>query len=377
MYIDTTGLAGQSITYTGHTNSPDLPGGRTPDGSKTVNVIDPVPTVSITSPIDGRLLDNVNDTTFSADATPAPGASIDVVDFYIDGSLVGGDGDAPFETTIPVGSLSTGPHTLTATVHDSAEGSASDTIDVTQGIAPTIAITSPPANATLDTGNATEFSAAASPSTDATVTSVDFSVDETMVASLSTPLPSTNIYKTSIPPNSLSQGLHVLQVQVNDSHGESATDVITVTQPALVGPTVTIKPPGGFNASYFDSPATFQATTMLQSGDIVQSVSWNVDGNTLSGGSSVKPYSITIDPVTLGPGTHSLNVTVTTNRGGSESTQRFGSDTLVVTVPRATLVLDDLTPGDNTITPLSDRFIPRRPRPHHRRGLGGAGDEHR
>ena len=353
VYIDTTGLEGKSITYNGHTNSPDLAGGRTDDISATVNVLDPTPTVSISSPVDGSRLDNVNDTTLSANATPGNGASISSVDFFRDGSTyLGSDYDPPFQVTIPVNTLSQGTHTLTANVLDSAENSASDTISVTQGVPPTVAITSPSDTSTLDTGTATTFSAAATPSTDATVTSVDFSVDGTQVASLDTPLPATTTYQTSIPTNSLSVGSHTLSVQVNDSRGESATDVVTVTQPAFVGPTVTIKPtvPAGFTASYFDRTQTFSTITTLQSGDVIQSVVWDVDG-TPRVGSPTKPYAITIDPDTLGAGTHSLNVTVTSLRG-------VGSDTLVVTVPRATLSMDDATPGDNIIAPLSTRFVP-------------------
>jgi hypothetical protein len=350
--VDTTGLAGQSITYTGHTNSPDIPGGRTADISATVDVTDPGPTVSITSPLDGQLLDNSADTTFSATAAPSVGASIDSVDFSVDGVGVASDtGAPPYQTIIPVHSLSEGTHTLTATVSDSAGQSASDTISVTQGVGPTVAITSPSNGDTLDTGAATTFSAAATPGTDAAVTSVDFSIDSVLVASIETPLPATNIYQTAIPPNSLAAGVHSLSVRVNDSSGSSASDVVSVTQPPLVGPIVTIKQPNGFSPAFFDAPQSFKTTTTLQSGDAVQSVVWDFDGTVLAGGSPVKPYPITIDPATLGAGTHSLNVTVTSARG-------VGSDSLTVTVPRATLSLDDATPGDNTIDPLSNQFVP-------------------
>jgi hypothetical protein len=349
--VDTTGLEGQTITYTGHVNSPDLEGGRTEDSSVSVNVTDPGPTVSITSPADGSLLDNVDDTILSADAEPGVGASITSVDFSLDGdSPLDSDTDAPYETVIPAQSLPQGGHTLTATVWDSAGHSALDTIDVTQGVGPTVAITSPADGATLDTADATTFSAAATPSTDADVTSVDFSVDGTLVASLDTPVGATTTYQTSIPPNSLTAGAHSLTVEVFDSYGESASDTISVTQPPLVGPAVTIKQPNGFVPSFFDSPKTFQTITTLQSGDVVQSVTWDVDGTTIPS-SPAKPYATTIDPVTLGPGTHSVNVTVVSARG-------VGSDTLVVTVPRATLSLDDTTPGDNSIAPLSTQFIP-------------------
>jgi hypothetical protein len=348
--IDTTGLEGQSITYTGHANSPDVDGGRTPDVSATVDVTDPGPTVSITSPVDGQLLDNVTDTTFSADAVPGVGASINSVDFTVDGStLLTSDSDAPYETTIPAHSLSDGGHTLTATVTDSEGHSASDTITVTQGVEPTATITSPADGSTLDTQDPTVFSVTATASTDAVVTSVDFSVDGSLVASLDTPSAGST-YQTSIPPNSLPPGPHSLSVQVNDSLGESASDVVTVTQPVLVGPVVTIKPPNGFNPSFFDSPRTFQTITVLQPGDVIQSVVWDVDGTTVPS-SPIKPYATIINPVTLGPGTHSLNVTVTSARG-------VGGDTLVVTVPRATLSLDDATAGDDIVSPLSSQFIP-------------------
>jgi hypothetical protein len=350
--VDTTGLQGQSITYTGHVNSPDIPGGRTADFSATVIVTDPGPSVSITAPPDGHLLDNFDDTTVSADATATLGATITSVDFYVDGTtLLDSVTDPPYETILPVHSLSDGSHTLTATVSDSADNSASDTISVTQGVGPTATITSPLDGATLDTATATTFGVTATPSTDAAVTSVDFFVDDVPYASLATPVDPPSTYSTSIPPNLLSAGDHTLSVVVNDSIGESASATVTVTQPPVVGPIVTVKAPLSFDPSFFDSPTIFKTVTTLQTGDSIQSVVWDVDGTPLAGASTLKPFPITVDPATLGPGTHALNVTVTSAHG-------VGSDSLAVTVPRATLSLDDASAGDDLIDPLSPEFVP-------------------
>ncbi len=94
----------------------------------TAGPVDNPPTVSITSPLDGSLLDGVLNIT----ATANDDYAVTNVEFYVNDVLVGSDGTAPYEfswnsATVPDG----GPYTIKARATDTALQTANDTISVT------------------------------------------------------------------------------------------------------------------------------------------------------------------------------------------------------------------------------------------------------
>lgn len=86
------------------------------------------PTVSITSPADSAEVSG--NVTITADADDNEGVSI--VDFYVDDTQVGDDGEAPYEYLWDASGAEPGSeHTLEAAAYDEAGNEAWDSITVT------------------------------------------------------------------------------------------------------------------------------------------------------------------------------------------------------------------------------------------------------
>jgi hypothetical protein len=94
--------------------SPVLEDGATPDEDMfnfaffTTSPANPQPTISITSPVNGAEIATGNSVTITANAADTAPGTVVAVEFYLNGSLVATDTEAPYEYTTPVYNLPTG-----------------------------------------------------------------------------------------------------------------------------------------------------------------------------------------------------------------------------------------------------------------------------
>ena len=189
------------------------------------------PTVGFTEPVASTLSGTVS---VAAEATDDIGVAR--VEFAVDGTSIANDLAAPFATTWDTRPLPAGTHTLTATAHDRAGRSTTDTrlVTVADLAAPTVAITAPAANSTV--GGPVTVSAAADD--DRAVARVEFSVDGKLTATDST-VP----YAFTWNADAVILGAHTLSARAVDTAGRATVAKVTVTVADLTAPTVVLTAP--------------------------------------------------------------------------------------------------------------------------------------
>ncbi|EPX65154.1 Flagellar hook-length control protein FliK [Cystobacter fuscus DSM 2262] len=184
------------------------------------------PTVSLSSPANGATVSGT--VTLSAQASDNVG--ITEVAFLIDGAVVGTDSTPPFTFAWNATAAANGIHTLAARASDAASNattSSSITVTVTGGVsdttAPSVALTSPAANATL----AGTVSLTATATDNVGITRVEFLVDGAVVG-VGTASGST--YSSSWNTTTATPGAHTVRVRASDASGNTTTSAaITVT----------------------------------------------------------------------------------------------------------------------------------------------------
>jgi hypothetical protein len=139
-------------------------------------IVNQPPTVSLTSPADNTTVTKGSTVTISADAADSDG-SVDRVEFYAGSVLINMDGAAPysFDWTPPV----TGTFVITARAYDFDGGVTTSqpvTVNVVppaDNVPPTVTITSPANNTTVNRSSGTTIKATAGDS-DGTIIKVEF-----------------------------------------------------------------------------------------------------------------------------------------------------------------------------------------------------------
>jgi glucose/arabinose dehydrogenase len=217
------------------------------------------PTVSITAPANGATVVVNSTVTFSANAAD-PGGSVQRVRFYDGATQLGDDTSAPYSMNwVPT---STGTHTLTAVAVDNLNASTtSPPVSVTVASsgadtqAPTLALTSPAAQAQGLTGSPTFTVSAAD---NVAVTAVEYQVDGEPVGQASSSpwsftLPLTSVYTT---------GVHVIRARARDAAGnQSGWSSARVTFGG------NINYPAGFSRTVYANELASQGTAMAWSPD--------------------------------------------------------------------------------------------------------------
>ncbi|MHC1708756.1 MAG: Ig-like domain-containing protein [Bacteroidales bacterium] len=140
-----------------------------------------LPNISITAPAAGTSY-TVNDIVhITANATDQGTGTIDHVDFYVNGSIVGTDNSGTSnEYSFDWTATPQGTYTLTAIATDNEGGTKTSlpvTINVGANTPPTVSITTPAEGATFLSGNPITITAVASDFNGGTVTQVEFFVD--------------------------------------------------------------------------------------------------------------------------------------------------------------------------------------------------------
>jgi hypothetical protein len=261
------------------------------------------PTISITSPAAGASVSGT--ITVSATATDAGGVAS--VQFHLDGNSVGSAiTTAPYNYLLNTASLSNGNHTITATVLDIynlSATSAAATFNVNNTNTPlTVSITSPASGANVS-GTIT-VSVTATDSN--TVTSVQLRVDSSNTGSPDTTAP----YSFSLNTSGLTNGNHTLTAVAQDSANKTANSnsiTININNVTNSGPTVAITSPAA--GAPVSGTITIQASASASAG--VASVQFLVDSVDLGSADTGSPYSASWNTTTVADGSHTLTAVVT------------------------------------------------------------------
>jgi hypothetical protein len=294
--------------------------------------------VAIASPANGNSYNQGQSIVFTGLATdtedgPLSGASL-VWTSDIDGIIGTG-------TTIMVGNLSTGNHTITITATDSRGLTSTAVVAITVvNTSPTVVVLSPPDGSIYDTGIAITFSGSADDAEDGQLSGTDLVWTSSIDGTLGT--------GTSLPATVLSNGSHVITLTATDSEGETGYATITV-HIGNTPPTVAIvNPASGTNVDQGEY-ITFQGTAIdTEDGTLSgSSLVWtsNISGAFATG---ANPSPINTLPV----GRHTITLSATDSNGAvtysTPVTIRVGN-----TVPVAAIV----SPANNSTFETGDTIV--------------------
>ena len=270
------------------------------NASITVTVNAP-PVVNITAPEDGAGFVPDDQVTFTGTASDLEDVDLSAgIDWTsnLDGPLGTG-------ASIP-STLSSGTHTVTASVTDAGGKSATDQITVTVNAAPTVAITSPQEDGiTVQSGDVVTFAGSAMDLEDGDLSpSIQWSssIDDAIGTG------------ASINVSTLSTGVHTITASVADTGGRTAIDSITITVNAP--PVVAITAPEDDASFFAGAPVNFAGSaTDPEDNNLSSTIQWSssVDGPIGAGGSFTKS-DLTV-------GTHVITAAVTDGDGGTDSAQ--------------------------------------------------------
>jgi hypothetical protein len=293
--------------------------------SVTVSNDTTAPTISMTAPTGG--------TTVSGSVTVSANASDNVgvvgVQFKQGTTNIGTeDTTAPYSVSWNTTALANGPYSLTAVARDAAgntttSGAVSVTVNNVDGTAPTVSISAPANNATVQ-GSVT---VSATASDNVGVVGVQFRLDGTNLGAEATTSP----YSVSWNTTTVTNGTHALTAVARDAAGNTTTSTtvtVTVNNPDTTAPTVSMTAPGGgatltgtvtLSANASDNLGVVgvqfkQGTTNIGTEDTTApySVSWDTTGVTNAS------YSLTaVARDAAGNTTTSTAVSVTVNNDKS------------------------------------------------------------
>ncbi len=270
-------------------------------------LVNTAPTLSITAPANGALLDPGQPAVLEALAADAEdgdlGASV-AWSSSVAGPLGGGA-----RLTVPA--LVAGFHTITATVTDTSGVTVSRSIGVNVNARPTVVIAAPASGTEIMPGAALQLSATATDPEDGNLTAaIAWTSDR--AGSLGTGGAIATTLLTA-------SGTHVLTASVTDGSGRSGAATVSVVVDAR--PVVAITGPAG--GSEFEPGVAVVLTgtaSDAEDGNLGGAIAWrsNRDGALGTGA------SVTV--TTLGSGTHTITATVTDSRGK----QGTATSTLVI-----------------------------------------------
>lgn len=207
-------------------------------------------TVSLTAPLNNASVSKGTEVTISATASSTNGATISKVEFSVDGTVVNTDNASPFTYAYSTSSLTVGKHTITAKATDSngSTETSSVSIDVTAVTNPsvvTVNLTSP-TGTDYAVGAPITLSATASSTNGATITKVEFYVDNTLVNS-----DAASPYEFSA--TNLAVGAHTIYAKAYDSNSQTAsTTQKTINVKSVVTPSQTVDMLGAASAPVID-----------------------------------------------------------------------------------------------------------------------------
>ena len=306
--------------------------GNSASASITVQVPDQtVPTVVLTSPLDGALVSG--DVPLEATAWDADSA-VDSVEFRVDGAVLAVDSSAPYSAAWDSSAASPGAHTITATAFDAAgnTNSASATVLTPDPVPPTISMGSPADGATV---SGTVPIAATASDVGWGVAYVEFSVDGSSISSdTASPFAATWDSAAALP------GAHTITATAFDKAGNSSSTSVSVVLSAsdVMPPTVTITSPAN-GATVSSSVGITASAADSESG--VGGVQFRVDGVYVFS-DTIAPYEAVWDATGAATGPHTITARAYDLAGNSATA------TISVTIPApnpGTTFTNDFTLG--------------------------------
>ena len=260
---------------------------------------DATPVVTISAPTDGAFLVPGAPVTFTGSAT-------DIEDGELTASLAWtssidqaiGTG-ASFSTSL----LSTGVHTITASVTDSAghTGEAQITVTVAANTAPNVTISAPADGISVDPGVSVSFTGTASDTHDG-----DLTASLAWTSSIGGSIGAGGSFSTA----TLANGTHTITASVTDSGGLTGQAQITVHVVPNTPPGVTITAPTGGDSFQEGETVSFAGSSNdAEDGDLSASLAWssNIDGSIGTGAG--------FSTSALSEGNHTITASVTDSGG--------------------------------------------------------------
>jgi hypothetical protein len=299
------------------------------------------PTVSIASPAAGTV--NVNTPqTVTATAADSDG-TVASVQFSVNGVALGGAITSfPFSTTWTP--TTSGTYTLLAVATDNLGNqttSASVSMTVSSGTAPSGVAVTVPANLTINTSGT--ITGVATPTSPATIASIQFLANGTVIGS-----DNTFPYSATFTPTAT--GTYAITAIATDTLGNRTTSAASnISVGVNILPTVSISTPADLSSVAAGATTTITASAADTDGSIA-SVQFFANGASL-GTANTSPYSISWKPTISG--TVLLTATATDNAGGTTT-----SATNTITVTNANLPTVTLTsPASATVIPINSTQI--------------------
>ncbi|KAF2330617.1 Ig-like domain-containing protein [Flavobacterium daemonense] len=262
--------------------------------------VNAVPTVIVTSPVNGATITQGSVITITSDANDTDG-SVAKVEFFNGETKLGEATTAPY--SFDWTNVASGSYVLTAKATDNNGAvKTSEVVNVNVNALPTVAITSPSANASYNTP-ATITIASDANDTDGSVAKVEFFNGETKLGEATTA-------PYSFDWTNVASGSYVLTAKATDDKGAIVTsEVVNVTVNAL--PTVAITSPSA-NASY-NAPATITITSVATDADGSVAKVEFFNGETKLGETTATPYSF--DWTNVASGSYALTAKVADDKG--------------------------------------------------------------
>jgi hypothetical protein len=313
--IDEVRIYGRALTAAEIQQDMNTAVGGTPDTT--------APTISLQQPANGATVSG----TVTVTATASDNVGVVGVQFKQGATNIGAeDTTAPYSVSWNTTTVANGSYSLTAIARDAAGNTTTSavvtvTVSNTDTTAPTVSITTPANNATVQ--NTVTVSANASDNVG--VAGVQFKVDGANLGAEDTTAP----YSVSWTTTTVANGTHTLTAMARDAAGNTATSTtvsVTVNNPDTVAPTVSITGPA--NGATVSGTLTLTATASDNVG--VVGVQFKQGTTNIGAEDTTAPYSVSWDTTTVANGSYSLSA-VARDAGGNTTT----STVVTVTVSNA------------------------------------------
>jgi hypothetical protein len=278
-------------------------GGKSANAQLTI-VVNATPTVTISAPADGTVIEPGESVGFTGTASDTEDGSLSASIAWtsdVDGALGTG---ASLATTALVTS---GSHTITAAVTDSGGKSVNAQLTIVVNATPTVTISAPADGTVIEPGESVGFTGTASDTEDGSLSaSIVWTSDVDGALGTGASLATTAL---------VTSGSHTITGTVTDSGGRMGSAQLTVIVNA--SPSVTITAPADSSSFASGEPVNFTGIASdTEDGDVASSISWtsSKDGALGSGGS--------LSLSTLSNGNHTITASVT-DSGGKTATDQI------------------------------------------------------
>ena len=270
-----------------------------------VTVATSVPTIALTSHVNGASVPLGTSTSLTAAATAAVGATVARVDFLVGSTLVGSSLSFPYSTTwTPTAS---GVTALTARVTDSNGTAVTSAIVNVNVTAPTVTLTAPTAGTIFTLPIVTPIAlTATAASFGTTVAKVDFFVGTTLVGTVNAPASGATSTVNWTPTTA---GPFSLTARVTDGNSAVTTSAAVSVSVVTSGLSVALTTPSANSSVTGNSTVLLSATATVTAPATITGVKFLIDGAQVGAIDNTAPYSVSWTAAPAGLKTITAEVT--------------------------------------------------------------------